>query len=407
MTRRQMKQRDQPKATRTETGNAGTGNARQNPGRAGRVVGVDGRCVRLAADGEQIDVALPDGPLPHVGDWVALHEPPSEAIAWRLLGRPRRPFPAPGSDWERLHRAGARVLSGLKMRAAVRRSVRRFFDARGYLEVETPTLVPSPGSDLHLAAFAVPEAEAYLITSPEYQMKRLVSGGLTHVYQLCRCFRRDERGSHHRREFTMLEFYRTGAGMDALITETEALISQVAEEVCGTRAIKRGEDDIDLTPPWPRLEVAQAFAEIAGVTPEALLPDEERFFRVLVEVVEPALARMGPVWLTHWPASMASLARLCPADRRYAERFELYVGGMELCNGFAELTDPREQEARLLADQRERAARGLPVYPLDRAFLRALEDGLPECAGNAVGVDRLVMLLAGVDDIAEVTAVDP
>jgi len=291
----------------------------------------------------------------------------------------------------------------LDARARVVRGVRAFFEARGFLEVETPVLVPSPGLDLHLDAFEVPGA-GYLGTSPEYQMKRLLADGWGAIFQITRCFRRGERGSLHNPEFTMLEWYRADAGAEDVMRDTEALVAEVTggQVVLGARAI-------DATPPFPRITVCEAFEAHAGLPRRETLrlaaEDEERYFRMLVERVEPALAASPrPVFLTEYPASQASLARRKRGDPEVAERFELYVAGVELCNGFGELTDPVEQRARLEHDQRERLARGLPVYPLDEAFLGALERGLPPSGGNALGLDRLVALACGTTDVADVMA---
>ena len=314
----------------------------------------------------------------------------------------------------------------LRERARVLGEVRAFFDARGFLEVETPALVPSPGMDLHLDAYEVPGA-GYLSTSPELQMKRLLVGGLDRIYQLCRCFRRGEQGQHHQREFTMLEWYRADAGSEDVMRDTEELVAAVVTAVRGEPALELtspagsptarsgegilqaagvhgGKRRIDVRSPWPRLTVDEAFRAHAGVSLHDVLPDEERFFHVLVDRIEPALAEGGPVFLTRWPASMASLARLCDDDPTVADRFEAYVAGVELCNGFGELTDPAEQRARLLHQQAERRRLGKRAHPLDERFLAALAAGLPPCAGVALGVDRLVMLAVGAAALAEVIA---
>src|SRR5271165_5201422 len=186
----------------------------------------------------------------------------------------------------------------------------------------------------------------------------------------------------------MLEWYRARAGVDDVMRDTEQLVAAVTG---GT--VRVGGRAVDVRPPVDRLTVCEAFATYAGwsegETLDAAARDEDRFFRALVDAVEPALARRDrAVFLVDYPATQASLARRKPGDPRVAERFELYVAGVELCNGFGELTDPVEQRARLLADQAERRRRGLPEYPLDERFLEAVAK-LPECAGNALGLDRL------------------
>jgi len=295
----------------------------------------------------------------------------------------------------------------LRERARVLRDVRRFFDARGFVEVETPVMVPSPGLDLHLDAFEIAGGERgrpmWLVTSPEYQMKRLLGDGWERIYQVARCFRRGELGERHSPEFTMIEWYRAAASVDEAVRDTEQLVATIT----GGSA-RLGERRVDLSPPLERVELCEAFRRFAGwsrqETLEAAAADEDRFFRALVERVEPGLARLDRgVFVVDWPASQASLARRKPDDPELAERFELYVAGVELCNGFGELVDPVEQRERLERDRRERGARGLPVYPIDERFLEAL-GRVPPSAGNALGLDRLVALACGTTTIAEVLA---
>jgi lysyl-tRNA synthetase class 2 len=294
----------------------------------------------------------------------------------------------------------------LAERARVVRTIRAFFEARGFLEVETPLLVPSPGLDRHLDAFeaATGSAPRFLITSPEYQMKRLLVAGYARIFQLAKCFRRGERGERHNPEFTMLEWYRANAGVDDVIADTEQLVAAVtggAVDVGGRRVV--------CAPPFARLTVCEAFERFAKMsraeTLEAAANDEDRFFRVLVDEVEPRIAELPhALVLNEYPASQASLARRKPGDPDVAERFELYVAGVELCNGFGELTDANEQRARFARDQAERKARGLAVYPIDEKFVAALDRGMPPSGGNALGVDRLVALACGTTDIADVLA---
>ena len=290
----------------------------------------------------------------------------------------------------------------LAERARVVRAVRAFFESRGFLEVETPAIVPSPGMDLHLDAFAV--GEDWLITSPEYQMKRLLADGWERIFQIARCFRRGERGAQHNPEFTMVEWYRGHAGAEDVMRDTE----QLAAAVSGG-AFRVDGRTVDARPPFERITVCEAFATYAGASEDDVLAwaaaDEDRYFRTWVEAVEPRLAAIDRAFfVVDFPAPMASLARKKPADPRFCERFELYVAGLELCNGFGELTDPREQRARFEHDQAERRARGLPIYPIDEKFLAALERGLPPSGGNALGLDRLVALACGTTDIRRVLA---
>jgi lysyl-tRNA synthetase class 2 len=293
----------------------------------------------------------------------------------------------------------------LRERAALIAQMRAFFGARDFLEVETPLLVPSPGLDLHLDAFEVKTISParYLITSPEYQMKRLLGDGYPRIFQLCKCFRKGEHGERHNPEFTMLEWYRANAGVEEVMRDTEQLVATLT----GGRVDVLGRS-IDTRAPFERWTVGEAFERFAGVssdeTIEMAAEDEDRYFRLLVDSVEPGIAALDhALFLTDYPASQASLARKKPEDPRVAERFEAYVAGVELCNGFGELTDPIEQRARLTRDQEERAARGLPVYPIDERFLESLAR-MPPSGGNALGVDRLIALACGTTEIQRVIA---
>jgi lysyl-tRNA synthetase class 2 len=268
-------------------------------------------------------------------------------------------------------------------------------------------MVPSPGLDLHLDAFEAAGgdrgAPRWLATSPEYQMKRLLGDGWPRIYQIGPCFRRGELGERHNPEFTMLEWYRAHAGVDDVMRDTEQLVAAVTG---GTVAVDGR--SIDVRPPVVRLGVCEAFERFAGWTRQRTLDaaasDEDAYFRAMVDLVEPAIEKLPhAVFLVDYPATQASLARKKPGDPLLAERFELYVAGVELCNGFGELVDPVEQRARLEHDRAGRAARGLPVYPVDEKFLEALAR-VPPSGGNALGLDRLVALACGTTRIADVVA---
>ncbi len=377
----------------------------------GRLLAVQGRALVVGDAFAEVSVALAAGePLAALspGDLVvvagtlaagAVHEA-------RIVEHTRPLRPLPAREAERLRTQGVGL--GLLARATALRAVRAFFDERGFVEVETPAMVPSPGLDLHLDAFEVPGG-GYLITSPEYQMKRLLSGGVPRCFQVAHCFRKGEVGQRHTPEFTMLEWYRAFASVEQVIDDTEALVRHVAAALGSGATIAAEGASVDLGAPFERLAVGDAFARWAGVAAEDAIAlastDEDRFFRLLVDAVEPALARAPrPVFLVDYPAPFASLARLSPRDPRVAERFELYVAGVELCNGFGELTDAAEQRARLVRDQDERRRRGAPVYPIDERFLAALEEGMPPAAGNALGLDRLIALCLSSIRIADVTA---
>jgi lysyl-tRNA synthetase class 2 len=290
-------------------------------------------------------------------------------------------------------------------------AVRAWLRAEGFLEVETPSVAPCPGLDVHLDAFDVCDRrgrlEGRLITSPEFHMKRLLAGGVARCAQFARCWRAGELGGRHQPEFTMLEWYRAGVGLDAMIADTEAIVRAAASVSEHPDAIVLGERRIPLGAPFARITMREAFARWCpelGDAVELAARDEEAYYEAVSLRVEPHLGWDAPVFMTGFPACHASLARVDPSDPSVCLRTELYVAGVELCNAFDELTDPVEQRARFVADQRERAARGLPVYPLDEDFLAALEEGLPACAGNALGFDRLLALTMGTTEIARVMA---
>lgn len=278
-------------------------------------------------------------------------------------------------------------------------SIRTFFRCRGYVEVETPILCESPGTDPYIDAVKV-EAGLYLCPSPEMHMKRLVSEGLEKIFQITKAFRAGEKGHLHNIEFTILEWYAAGCDYTDLMEETEALVVAAA----GVLVEKNLTTAAGGWPrPFARVTVDEAFRKSAGWTPSEDF-DAGRFFLDLVEKVEGPLSGAGAVFLHDYPRPLASLAKLREDEPLLAERFELYLNGIEICNGFTELTDPVEQERRFRRDNDMRRAMGKEAYPIDKRFLDALKKGMPPCAGNALGVDRLLMALAGADHIEEVTA---
>ncbi len=296
----------------------------------------------------------------------------------------------------------ARLRPALEKRSRIIEAVKKHFHDQGFLEVETPVRIPSPAPELHIDA--EPSGARFLITSPELQMKRmLATGQYNRIFQICHCFRRGERGEIHLPEFTMIEWYRAGAGIAEIMKDCEEMI-RCAAIACGVfPKVNRKNATVDLSPPWDRMPVADAFEKFAGWRPGAS-PDPRRFDKDLVDKVEPSLPLTRPVFLVGYPSSMASLARLNPDDPNTAERFELYAGGLELANGFAELTDPVEQRKRFEDEESARRAAGKQPYTVDERFLAALESGLAPCAGIALGVDRLVMLLTGAEKIDDVVA---
>jgi lysyl-tRNA synthetase class 2 len=330
-------------------------------------------------------------------------------------------------------------LAAATSRARLYGALRADLHSEAFLEVETPLLVPAPGLEPQITAFEagfVPEMPGvrartlYLHTSPEYAMKRLLAEGFQRIYSLCKVFRNGEVARDHNPEFTMLEFYRAHADYAALMDDVERLVLAGARALGvahATRVTTSGEKrTVALAPGFRRLTVREALQAHAGidlyaaldakdpaaalkaeaqrigvrVSPGALTFDDV-FFQVFLERVEPQLGWDVPTFLIDYPRSMASLSRIKPGDGRVAERFELYVAGLELCNGFSELNDAAEQRARLVEEQEQRRSQGRAVYALDEAFLAAVGK-LPPSAGVAVGVDRLLMLLTGAEAIADV-----
>ncbi len=292
------------------------------------------------------------------------------------------------------------IADAIGLRAATMRALRDFFASRDYLEVTTPVWLRTPALESHINA--VPAGSGYLRTSPEFHMKRLLADGIERQWQLGPCFRAAERGTHHLPEFWMLEWYRAHADYETVLQETRDLLISTAQAVLGTTRLTGVHGEVDLALPWERMTVAQAFERHAGWNP-VVDWDEDRFVVDLVEKIEPALPRERPTVLLDYPIAEAALARIRPARPSVAERWELYAGGLEMANAFSELTDAAEQRRRFEVCARAREARGETVYAVDNFFLQALEAGIPPSAGVALGFDRLLMLLAGTNDIADIS----
>ncbi|MGO1296039.1 MAG: elongation factor P--(R)-beta-lysine ligase [Vibrio sp.] len=304
----------------------------------------------------------------------------------------------------------------LKARAAILQTIRQFFFTRDVLEVDTPALSHATVTDIHLHAFETqfigPDyakgKSVYLMTSPEYHMKRLLAAGSGSIYQINKAFRNEENGRYHNPEFTMLEWYRVGFTHRELMVEMDELLTAVLG-----------------TAPAQRMTYQQAFLDTLGVCPlEGSLnalkscaaglgladithdeTDRDTLLQLLFSVgVECHIGQTVPAFVYDFPASQAALAKINPHDSRVAERFEVYFKGVELANGFHELDNPQEQWARFDADNQKRLAMGLNAQPIDEHLLAALEQGLPACAGVALGIDRLIMLALGEDHIDKVTA---
>ena len=366
-------------------------------------------------------------------------------------------------QWWRPDRLAARR-ENLAARGRILNAVRNFFADEGFSEVETPALQVSPGLEPHLRAFATvlddprdgTSKPRYLHTSPEFAMKKLLAGGMTRIWQLAHVFRDGERGATHHPEFSMIEWYRAGATYLDLMDDCEKLLRRcvaalpadglsresanpgVSDETVALGPLWRGGDEAgglswrgqsaDARWPFERLSVAEAFARHTNIDILATAPDpahpnlallakateplgiaphpgddwEALYFRIFLDRIEPHLGIGAPTILYDYPISMAALSRQKPGDSRLAERFELYVCGLELANAFTELTGAQEQRARFAADQTRKKSLYGETYPIDEDFLAALEHGLPDCAGIALGFDRLVMLCTGAADIEEV-----
>lgn len=287
----------------------------------------------------------------------------------------------------------------MKERATLIQGTRSFFIGQGFLEVETPIRIPAPAPEAYIEP--EPAADWYLQTSPELCMKRLLAAGCPRIFQICKCFRRHERGARHLPEMTMLEWYRAAADYRALMADCEGLL----RSLIGDGALQVEGQAIDLTPPWPRLTLAAAFQRFAPIPIDQALA-EDCFEEILVRDIEPHLGRDRPVFLCDYPASQASLARLHPNDPSLAERFELYVNGVELANGFSELTDAVEQRLRFEREQEIICTLGRQPGPMPEPFLADLAR-LPPAAGIALGIDRLVMLCTGARHIDQVVAFTP
>lgn len=307
-------------------------------------------------------------------------------------------------------------IPNLLKRGAILAEIRRFFADRCVLEVETPCMSQATVTDIHLVPFETrfvgpghsSGMNLYLMTSPEYHMKRLLAAGCGPVFQLCRSFRNEEMGRHHNPEFTMLEWYRPHYDMYRLINEVDDLLQQVldcepAESLSYQQAFQRYLELDPLSADKDTLREAACKLGMSNIAEGE--EDRDTLLQMLFTFgVEPQIGKEKPAVIYHFPATQASLAQISSEDHRVAERFEVYFKGIELANGFHELTDASEQRQRFEQDNRKRAARGLPEQPIDTWLLEALEAGLPDCSGVALGVDRLVMLALDAESLAEVIA---
>lgn len=336
--------------------------------------------------------------------------------------------------WMRL-RENPNLLKSYLMRETVIDAIRAHFKKNDFHEVETPQMVRAPGMEPYLEVF---ESElldpqgfkhrTFLITSPEYAMKKLLVAGLHKIFQICKCFRNGEdlRSTTHNPEFTMIEWYRANSDYHDLMKDCEDMLCAIYDSIHGVnsghaRILKYQGQETVLDGPWERLSVVQAFDKYADVKENELTDNEamkrigrekgyqveddttweQMFHQIFLNEIEPHLGFAKPTILYDYPDTMAALSRKKKDDPRYAERFEFYIFGKELGNGFSELTDAAEQEKRLRAEWEERLKTSKKMYDIDEDFIFALETGMPESSGIAVGVDRLIMLFADVDTIQE------
>lgn len=291
---------------------------------------------------------------------------------------------------------------GLHRRAALFKAIRLFFDGQGFLEVDTPLRLPSVAPEAYVEPME--SGNCFLQTSPELCMKRLLAGGNPKLFQLCKCFRKNERGPLHLGEFTMLEWYRTDSDYHQLMADCEDLLAFLTDrlhkstDTCSSPpAIRFNDHTINLQKPWERLTVTNAFARYGSLSlAEAMAGDT--FEEIFCKEIEPRLGLERPTLLHDYPAAMGALARLKPGTPSVAERFELYIGGLELANGFSELTDDEEQRRRFKKERELIRKQGREPGPLPEKFLESLAL-LKSAAGIALGLDRLAMLFLGVGTI--------
>ncbi len=286
----------------------------------------------------------------------------------------------------------------LNERAAITQAIRSFFIEHDFLEVETPIRIPALAPE----AYIIPqESEGwYLQTSPELCMKRLLAAGCDKIFQICKCFRKYERGRRHLPEMTMLEWYRPG-GYQELMEDCQSLLASITTN---KELIFNGHR-VNLDPPWQRLSVSNAFQQYSPISLDMAMANN-RFEEIMVEEIEPHLGLKAPCFLIDYPTSLASLARLHPDNPQLAERFELYIAGFEIANGFSELNEPAEQRKRFIDEQQLIKEQGRSPGPMPEHFLTEL-DQIGITAGIALGMDRLIMLLTSQTNIDHVVAFTP
>jgi len=341
--------------------------------------------------------------------------------------------------WEKIKRS-RRLKENFYQKAKILAALREFFAKENFLEIDTPTLVSAPDTNPFNEVFKLEGKNLFLTPSPEFFIKKLLAAGLKNVYQITKVYRDwQEHNPLHLSEFTILEWYRDNATYLDLMADCENLVSFVWERLgVQAKSEKRKAENynlkfktslvyqdqqINLAPPWSRISCKEAFEKYANINLDEFIDInkarkicrqkgyqvdeknswEELYHQIFLNEVEPKLPKEQPLILYDYPAPLAALSKIKESDPRYAERFEFYIGGLELGNGYSELTDTHEQEKRLKADIETRKSKKMKVFDYDHDFVEALKEGLPKTAGIAVGIDRLVMLFTDSSDIHEVT----
>lgn len=333
------------------------------------------------------------------------------------------------TTWQKIKTDKSKI-DYLKKRAAIIDQIRAFFKADGFLEIDSPLLVKSPGMEPYLEVFETKLLDnnrvskpAYLLTSPEYAMKKLLAAGMSKIFTICKSFRNGEGLSpKHNSEFTIMEWYRANANYEDIMRDCENLFVQLAWNLFNSNILRYQGKNYDLTAPWERISVSEAFAKYCEIDTETLLDEkrlleagkkrgftvasdttwEQIYNQFFLNDIDPHLGEHRPTIIYDYPASQASLAKRSDKDPRFAERFEFYIAGIELGNAFSELTDAKEQLKRFELERAQRVALGKTMYDIDMDYIAALESGIPPTGGIAVGIDRICMLFADTNQIDDV-----
>lgn len=334
------------------------------------------------------------------------------------------------TNWKKI-KENPKLKENLLVKAQILGAIREFFQHEGFTEMDTPAMVVSPDPNPFnevLETKTVSGEKLFFTPSPEFFLKKFLAAGLKNIYQITKAYRdQQEKDPLHLREFTILEWYRDNASYLDLMKDCENLIQDIYQNLTEKVENRKWRLDyqgkeIDLTPPWPKISCKEAFKQYASINLDEFLEEkkareicqkkgyqitqentwEELYHQVFLNEIEPELLKFPTLFLYDYPAPLAALSRIKESDPRYAERFEFYLGGLEMGNGYSELTDWQDQEKRLQADVTTRKAKGMKVFDYDHDLIQALKEGLPKTAGIAVGVDRLVMLFTDSTDIHEV-----